>query len=128
MHFRQRFSDTRIVSANAKPLPGLSLEGYRDLEARVIGDTPGWTVQLRPPLLALPAVTLGEDGPDEAGILAEKTVIWAGQRIDLPMILSGPEQQTQALARRLRDAGIEIAQVEEGTGEQIVIRWAPVPQ
>ena len=120
--------DTRIVSANAKPLPGLSLEGYHDLEARVIGDTPGWTVQLRPPLLALPAVTLGEDGPDEAGISAEKTVIWAGQRIDLPMILSGPEQQTQALARRLRDAGIEIAQVEEGTGEQIVIRWAPVPQ
>ena len=120
--------DTRIVSANAKPLPGLALEGYRDLEGRVIGDTPGWQVRLRPPLLALPSVTLGEDGPDDAGIAAEKTVLWAARRIDLPLILSGPAQQTEALATRLRGEGIEIAQVDEADGEQIAIRWAPVPQ
>ncbi len=120
--------DTRIVSANAKPLPGLSLDGYRDLEARVIGDTPGWTVRLRPPLRALPTITLGEEGPDEAGTSAEKTVIWAAQRINLPLILTGPPEQTEALAARLRDAGIEIAQVEPGDDERIAIRWAPLPQ
>ncbi|QZD91065.1 TIGR00341 family protein [Qipengyuania aurantiaca] len=120
--------DTRRVSATARPLPGLSLEGYRELERRVGGDTPGWTVNLRPPAQPLPAISLGEDGPDEAGAAAEVTTTWAARRIGLPLVLRGPEEQTAALATRLRAAGIEIAQVESVDQDRIAIGWASLPQ
>ena len=119
--------DTRIVSANAKPLPGLSLEGYRDLEARVIGDTPGWTVQLRPPLLALPQIETDADGPTEEGLRAEGIVAWAAQRISLPVRLIGPEEATGELVARLQKDGIVVDHVDNVNGSVIAVTWANLP-
>ncbi|MGE5952798.1 MAG: DUF389 domain-containing protein [Qipengyuania vulgaris] len=120
--------DTRRISAAAQPLPGLSLEGYRELERRVAGDTPGWTVILKPPPQKLPAIALGEDGPTEQGRANAATVIWAAKRIGLPLVLRGPEEQAQALATRLRGEGVAIAQVQEARGDRIEIAWAALPQ
>ena len=119
--------DTRRISATAKALPGLSLNGYRELERRVAGKTPGWTVSLRPPPQSMPSIALGEDGPTEQGTSTEETVIWAAKRINLPIILSGPEEPTEAFAAQLREEGIQVVQVESGTGDRIEIRWAPLP-
>lgn len=120
--------ETRRISAAAKPLPGLSLGGYRQLEQRVADKTPGWTVHLRPPPQALPGIALGDEGPTDQGRLAETTIAWAASRIGLPLVLRGPEEETQALATRLREAGIEIAQVETEQGDSIAIEWAALPQ
>jgi uncharacterized hydrophobic protein (TIGR00271 family) len=120
--------ETRRISASARPLPGLSLAGYRQLERRVADKTPGWTVHLRPPPQALPGIALGEDGPTEQGTLSEGTVTWAARRIGLPLILRGPEEETDALARRLTAAGIEISQVENIDADSIEIEWAALPQ
>lgn len=120
--------DTRRIAARANPLPNLSLEGYRELERRVAGETPGWTVSLRPPPLSLPAIALGEDGPTEQGAAAESTVVWAGSRIGLPLVLRGPEEPTRELSTRLRAAGLEIAQVDNTDEDQIEIEWAALPQ
>ncbi|MBX7458492.1 DUF389 domain-containing protein [Qipengyuania sp. 1NDH17] len=120
--------DTRRIGATARPLPGLSLEGYRELERRVAGDTPGWTVRLRPPPLGLPPLALGDDGRVVSGQVAEGTVAWAAKRIDLPLALRGPEEPVQALATRLRAEGIAIEQVEVANGDRIEIRWAALPQ
>ena len=120
--------ETRRISASAKPLPGLSLAGYRQLERRVADKTPGWTVHLRPPPQALPGIALGEDGPTEQGALSEGTITWAARRIGLPLVLRGPEEETDALASRLTAAGIEISQVEPGQGDSIEIEWAALPQ
>ena len=120
--------DTRRISATATPLPGLSLEGYRELERRVAGDTPGWTVNLKPPPQGLPAIALGEDGQVPQGSASEAVVVWAAKRIGLPLVLRGPEEQAQALAVRLRADGIEITQVEQGPDDRIEIAWAALPQ
>ena len=120
--------DTRRISAVARPLPGLSLGGYRELEARVAAKTPGWTAHLRPPLLALPYVALGSDGPTEEGQAAEATVVWAATRVGLPIILVGPQEDTDALARRLRTAGVEIAQVTAAESDTIIIEWGDLPR
>ena len=120
--------DTRRISATARPLPGLSLEGYRELERRVAGDTPGWMVSITPPPLKLPAIALNAEGPSEQGTASEANVVWAAKRIGLPLVLRGPREQTEALAARLRAEGIVVAQVEEGPGDRIETRWAALPQ
>ena len=57
--------DNRRAIVQASHLPGLTVEGWRVLEGRVDAGMPGWSVELRPPLLALPSITLaeGEDNP-----------------------------------------------------------------
>lgn len=120
--------DTRRLSAVATVLPGLSYEGYRELEQRVAANTPGWTVHLRPPPQALPSIALGEDGPTEQGAAAEATVIWAATRIGLPVSLSGPDDQIEALATRLRSAGVQVDGMDAATGDTITVRWAQLPR
>ena len=119
--------DMRRISASARPLSGLSLEGYRQLELRIVANTPGWSATLRPPALALPQVALGEDGPSAEGVAAERTILWAAKRIALPIVLVGPAQQTEALAQRLRDAGVEVAAVEPAAGSAIIAAWGDLP-
>ena len=119
--------DTRRVIATAKPLSGLRLDGYRELERRVAGKTPGWTVVLRPPVQPLPAVELAEDKPTAAGSAAESLILWAGQRLELPIVLTGPPGPTRALAKRLEDGGAIVSEVIEGEGPFITVRWADMP-
>lgn len=80
----------RRVIATARPLPGLTLAGYRTLEARVGQGADGWTVRLRPPLLPLPSVTFEDGEPDAAGREALATIRWAATRTGVPVALSGP--------------------------------------
>ena len=120
--------DTRRVSATARPLPGLSLEGYRELERRVAGDTPGWTVNLRPPPLALPSVPVSEDGPSDSSSAAEATIDWAARRVGLPLVLEGPEEATAALAARLREQGVQIASIVPNYADRITVSWAEMPR
>ena len=120
--------DTRRITADAMMLEGLSLDGYRELESRVAAGTPGWTVNLRPLPLLLPAVTLRESEPDEAGRRAEETVTWAARRVGLPLIVIGPEGQAEAFATRLRTAGVRVSSVQTAETDRIETRWAALPQ
>lgn len=120
--------ETRRVSAAARRLPGLSLAGYRELEQRVADKTPRWTVHLRPPPQSLPEIGLDEEGITDRGAVAERTISWAARRIGLPLVLRGPEKETEDLANRLRDAGIEISQVQSVEADSIGIEWAALPQ
>ncbi|MBX7539487.1 DUF389 domain-containing protein [Qipengyuania sphaerica] len=120
--------DTRRMIASARPLPGLTLEGYRELERRVAGKTPGWTVVLRPPVQRLPAIELGEKGPTGAGSVSEGIVLWAAQRLELPIVLTGPAPQTGALAKRLRDGDAIVDEVIEGPGPFVTVQWADMPR
>jgi uncharacterized hydrophobic protein (TIGR00271 family) len=116
--------DNRRATATAKRLPGLKLDGYQLLERRVAGQLPGWTVELRPPLMPLPVVTLKDGEPDDSGKLAEGQVVWAAKRIGLPVTLAGPADAAQALEDRLATAGIEVASVSAGPRDRIVVNWS----
>lgn len=115
--------ENRRVMATAKPLPGLTLSGYRELERRVAAEIPGWTVMLRPPSLELPQITLDDGAPDEDGVKALALIGWAARRTGNTVLLSGPENTVAAIAEQLAEAGVE-AMIEPGQGPGITARWA----
>lgn len=114
--------ENRVVMASARALPGLSLTGYRELEARVSAEAPGWTVMLRPPALPLPAVSLSDGEPDDAGSSAIALIDWAARRTGNRVELSGPDAATAALAETLRQQGIDVVTKNERS-ERITARW-----
>ena len=109
----------------AKALPGLTLAGWRILEQRAAAQTPSWSVELLPPLLSLPAITLDEDGTATAdGRQAQEVIAWAARRLDVPIELSGGTQEARdSIAQALASAGVTLTQTEDGPQDRIEARW-----
>ena len=109
----------------AKPLPGLTLAGWRILERRAASATPNWDVELRPPLLPLPAIALDEEGaltPD--GQQAQQVIAWAADRLDLPVVLTGGNAEARdSVAQALSANGVTLTQTEGGPADAIEARW-----
>ncbi len=109
----------------ARPLPGLTLAGWRILERRAAANTPGWEVELRPPLLALPSIPLNEEGEATAeGEQARAVIAWAARRLDMPVVLTGGDAEARdSLAQSLTEAGVTLTQTEGGPADAIEARW-----
>ncbi|WP_375291476.1 DUF389 domain-containing protein [Qipengyuania sp.] len=118
--------DKRRVMASARPLSGLTLEGYRELENRVASGTQDWTVQLRPPLLDLPSIALDDNAPTQAGAEAIRVIDWAARRTGVPIELIGPADALDTAIEQLGE-GLDIRRVERSGAEQITARWAVAP-
>ncbi|QKG70719.1 DUF389 domain-containing protein [Erythrobacter mangrovi] len=114
--------ESRRALATARPLEGLRLAGYRELERRLGRTTPGWTVQLRPPLQPLPTITLDGDKPDDSGTQALSLIEWAARRTGNPVALSGPEAALAPLVARLELAGIQVTSRAE-PGSIVTATW-----
>lgn len=119
--------DNRRAMADARALPGLDWQGYRTLEQRAASGLQGWDVRLRPPMAALPDITLADGAPDEAGEDTAALVEWAASRIGLPVILSGRGEALEALAERYRKAGIAVETRDDGPADRIVTSWKAMP-
>ena len=52
---------------------------------------------------------------------------WAALRIGLPVALAGPADQTEALAKRLREQGVTVSRIETVPGNAIIATWQPMP-
>lgn len=112
------------ILATAAVLPGLTLAGYRALEARVAQDGQGWAIALRPPLLPLPRISLEDGKPDEAGRRALETIAWASARTGIRLRVSGPGAALETIVPELERRG---ATVTRGTVEptpQVSASWA----
>ncbi|MDG6080113.1 DUF389 domain-containing protein [Erythrobacter litoralis] len=109
----------------AKPLPGLTLAGWRILERRAAAKTPNWDVELRPPLLPLPAIPLNDEGaltPD--GQQAQQVIAWAADRLDLPVVLAGGNEEARdSVAEALAANGVTLTQTDGETEDVIEARW-----
>lgn len=112
-----------VVTARA--LPGAGLSVYRALEQRVAASVPDWEVTLIPPAAALSPVTFGEDGPDNAGRDAIATAAWGAGRLNVPLGVSGPEEQRKAVQEALTAAGAraEIVAGPGGANDSVRIVW-----
>ncbi|WP_435416691.1 DUF389 domain-containing protein [Parerythrobacter aurantius] len=119
--------NNRRVLADARPLPGLGLEGYRLLEQRAARGMEGWEVRLRPPPAALPSVTLVAGEIGEEGQLAAGLMEWAASRTGLAVVLSGPAQPAGQLAARLRQAGVAVEVRPADAPGNISARWQDLP-
>ena len=116
-------SANQRLLATARPLPGLTLAGYRALEARVASGAQGWKVALRPPLLPLSPLPVAEGKlADDAG---EPLAVlrWAAVRTGVPIALSGPPEALDALIPQLEKAGIAVTGEDTPSGNAIAARW-----
>lgn len=102
----------RRALVRAKRLEGASLATYRALEMRIADTEPGWRVELIPPPAVLPAIPVSEDTPDSDTL---DLIGWAALRLDRGVVLAGPNDQAEAAAEVLREAGVAVA-VRPGAG------------
>ena len=120
-------SNRRAV-VRAAELPGLSLVGWHMLERRIAATAPDWTIDLRPPVLPLPAIPLAEGEPTDAGLQAREAVVWAVGMLDLPVTVAGGGVAGDSLVADLRQRGAQVTQAEGGSAERIDVRWQAMPQ
>lgn len=112
----------RRATVRARRLNGASLEAYRELEMRIAATEPDWTIELLPPIGELPQeITFGEDGPTPEGAQALGVIEWAAKRIDLPIVLSGPQEEATKAAELLAQRGIN-STIESAPGP-LRARW-----
>jgi hypothetical protein len=106
----------RRAMVRAERLDGASLAAYRTLELRIAATEPDWTIELLPPVVALPdVIAFEEDGPTAAGARALTVIEWASKRIDLPIVLIGNSGRGTQAAQILASRGVDVT-LRQGTG------------
>jgi uncharacterized hydrophobic protein (TIGR00271 family) len=116
--------DNRRAQATAAPLEGMALAGYRELERRLERTAPGWTVELRPPLVSLPDLSVGEEGLDAENTRRLALIRWAAQRTGLRITLSGSEKAVETLTAALGDDRRWVDTRIEGSGSAVTAAWS----
>ncbi len=130
----------RRAMVTAGNLEGASLSAYRTLEERIAETEPEWRVEMRPPARALPPIAFARGEPAEDGTIAPLELtsegrealdlaMWAAERIDAPLTLSGPAALMDEIEVELQSRSIVVrGRVVTGAasgGEGVVTpRWA----
>ncbi|MET4896161.1 DUF389 domain-containing protein [Sphingomonadaceae bacterium jetA1] len=97
-------TENRSLQATAAPLPGLTMAGYRELEARASNALPGWTVRLAPSVDAVLPVPRLDAGVVSDGALT--LAAWASGRAGRALVVQGgTPAQRRAVAVGIRDRG-----------------------
>ena len=117
----------RIATVTARPLDGASLAAYRELERRISIGEPDWSIRLRPPARPLPSIGYDGEEPTEDGVRALGLIAWAGQRVGVPIVLSGPQAQVELAATTLEERGVAVRQ-QPGGGAPVTATWAAPDQ
>jgi uncharacterized hydrophobic protein (TIGR00271 family) len=109
-----------VVRANV--LDGASLDAYRTLELRISATEPGWNVEVIPPVANLPAIEFADGEPTENGLRAIELIVWASERIDLPIELIGYRGEMARASELLGARGVDVTtRYRRGT---LQARWA----
>lgn len=124
----------RRALVRAERLDGASLAAYRALEQRIATTEPDWTIELLPPLAALPGIIAFEETseavgdtnvsrlvPTSDGAQALDTVEWAATRFDVPIILEGRVEEAELAQEILAARGVTVA-IAAGQGP-LRARW-----
>lgn len=114
--------ERRQAIVSARPLDGATLSAYRELERRISASEPDWRIFLRPPARPLPEVPFADGEPTEAGEQAIALIVWAGQRVQAPIILSGPQASVDLVAARLREQGVAV-RTDPGRTGPVTAAW-----
>jgi uncharacterized hydrophobic protein (TIGR00271 family) len=117
----------RIATVTARPLDGASLAAYRELERRISAGEPDWSIRLRPPARPLPSIAYDGAELTEDGARALSLVGWAGQRVGVPITLSGPEANLELAAQTLEERDVTVRRQPGGNGA-VTATWAAPDQ
>ena len=118
----------RRAIVRARPLDGATLATYRELELRIAATEPEWSIELTPPKLGLPQVSLTDGELDQAGIEAVQLIAWASRRLNMPVEVTGPNGQVETVATTLSDAGITVTAVPLRRSNVVQARWSQEDQ
>ncbi|WP_231958916.1 DUF389 domain-containing protein [Altererythrobacter sp. B11] len=117
--------ERRRATVRAKPLDGASLGAYFELERRISGQEPEWTVQLVPPARPLPPIAFEDDAMTDRGAEALALTVWAAERIGAPVVISGPTDAVEAVRAALAAKGVAVIARPKGSGYgEVTLRWA----
>ncbi len=98
------------ANVRAEVLEGATMATYKALEDRIIGTERDWVIEVLPPLAQLPTeIEFSEDGPTPAGADALGVVEWASKRVNLPIVLIGPQEQAEQAAELLAQRGASVS-------------------
>ncbi|RKF20621.1 DUF389 domain-containing protein [Altericroceibacterium spongiae] len=116
--------ERRRALVRAQELEGAGLASYRELERRIGGTEPEWRVELLPPAKALPSIALNAEGKlTDDGEKALALVEWAAGRIDVPVIIDGPQSDRETVEKLLSVRNVAVRDGEERKGA-VQVRWA----
>lgn len=104
----------RRALVRMRPLEGAGLATYRALEQRLSAGTPGWQVDLVPPLTSLPSISFADGEPDEAGRASLDLAGWAALRRGAPLVLTGPQGSGESAAALLAEMGVDDVTMRNG--------------
>jgi uncharacterized hydrophobic protein (TIGR00271 family) len=116
--------EARRAMVTAQPLEGATLAAYRELETRISRTEPEWSIQLRPPARPLPSIAVEDGEPTEAGLPAFSLAVWAGQRLLLPVLVSGQSEDAEGVVELLRAQQVDARVAPESAPRgQVDLRW-----
>ncbi|MBX7481848.1 DUF389 domain-containing protein [Qipengyuania qiaonensis] len=116
--------ENQRAQAVARPLDGLGLSGYRELERRLERTTPGWTVELRPPLVSLPEIIVGEEGLDTRNAAQVALVGWAAERTGVRVTLTGSESALATVTQALGTTSSRVDTRQSGNENTVTASWS----
>ncbi|HSG35329.1 MAG TPA: DUF389 domain-containing protein [Sphingomonadaceae bacterium] len=116
--------ERRRALVKAQPLEGASLRAYRELERRIAATEPEWQIRLEPPARPLPDVLFENGRPTAQGQEALGLIVWAAERVDVPLVLTGDSENTTRLAALLAEREIASrSMVTVPTGNRVQVSW-----
>ena len=92
----------------ALPLEGADLTTYRSLEQRIVASEPEWSIELVPPMSALPSIAVVDDVPDAATLAL---IAWSAKRLAMPVRITGSGAAMEAAVAALQEDGLTVQQV-----------------
>jgi uncharacterized hydrophobic protein (TIGR00271 family) len=117
--------ERRRALVSAQPLDGATLAAYRELERRISATEAEWRITLRPPTRPLPAIAMQDGEPTRAGAAAIDLAVWAGQRLELPVVVQGQGAAAARVRALLAERGLAtIAGSGRSPAGEVVLRWA----
>ncbi len=119
--------ERRRAMVAAQPIEGATLRAYRVLERRLSSSYPEWQIRLEPPARPLPDVAFGDGEPTAEGKDAIALIVWAAQRVNVPIVLTGSERNTARLAQLLGQQEIATRR-EPGDGDRVLVSWGAPAQ
>ncbi|MEO1044400.1 MAG: DUF389 domain-containing protein [Pseudomonadota bacterium] len=111
----------------AEPLPNAGLGSYYVLEQRLAAMKPDWAVTIEPPAAALPELLLTAGDPPTPDPQDYALALWAIQRIDAPVAVSGDGAAARTLVERLGAAGVTARYTGRGRAQpgRLLLDWLP---
>ncbi|GAA0479291.1 hypothetical protein GCM10009096_21680 [Parasphingorhabdus litoris] len=115
----------RRALVTAKPLQGATLDTYYALEKRIADQALDWTIEIKPPAVALPSLEVTDGAISERSSAQLPLIGWAAARVQLPLGAYGAPEDVEVARKTLLDTHattIRTSGLSDASGT-VRLRW-----